>query len=86
MIKMLFYKFKCEFWYIYRFIVCILEYCIFIYYFRLIFYLLFIGVVFVLIIIYYGGFIMFLWFCGIVYSVNNFEFRFWVLFNIGGEM
>lgn len=83
---MSFHKSKCEFWYTYRFTVCILEQCIFIHYFRLTSHLLFTGAVFVPIITYYGGSTMFSRLCGTVYSVNNLEFRLWAPFNTGGEM
>lgn len=83
---MSFHKSKCEFWYTYRFTVCILEQCISIHYFRLTSHLLFTGAVFVPIITYYGGSTMFSRLCGTVYSVNNLEFRLWAPFNTGGEM
>lgn len=86
MTKMSFHKSKCEFWYTYRFTVCILEQCISIHYFRLTSHLLFNGAVFVPIITYYGGSTMFSRLCGTVYSVNNLEFRLWAPFNTGGEM
>lgn len=88
MTKMSFHKSKCEFWYTYRFTVCILEQCtcISIHNFRLTSYILFIGAVFVPIITYYGGSTMFSRLCGTVYSVNNLEFRLWAPFNTGGEM
>lgn len=86
MTKMSFHKSKCEFWYTYRFTVCILEQCISIHYFRLTSHLLFTGAVFVPIITYYGGSTMFSRLCGTVYSVNNLEFRLWAPFNTGGEM
>lgn len=78
MTKMSFHKSKCEFWYTYRFTVCILEQCISIHYFRLTSHLLFTGAVFVPIITYYGGSTMFSRLCGYAHPK-------WFQIEIGGK-